>query len=86
MDIFDLVEFVCFILGGLIAARAISTWFTTRRDHPILRFLDDVTEPLLAPLRRIIPQSGGVDFTPMVAILLLLLVVPLLLDLLRESA
>ncbi len=43
--------------------------------HPVIRFLQRITEPLLAPLRRYIPplRSGGVywDITPMVAILLL---------------
>lgn len=43
--------------------------------HPVIRFLERITEPILAPLRRYIPpiRGGGVywDITPMVAILLL---------------
>ena len=34
-------------------------------------FLVDVTEPLLAPLRRIVPTGLGVDFAPMIAIAVL---------------
>ena len=34
-------------------------------------FLFDVTEPVLSPLRRIVPGALGVDFSPMIAVLLL---------------
>ena len=43
-----------------------------------MRFLFDVTEPILAPLRRFIPSGMGVDFSPMIAILILFLFVNLL--------
>jgi YggT family protein len=36
-----------------------------------MAFLIDVTEPILGPLRRVIPVRLGVDFSPMVAILVL---------------
>ena len=37
------------------------------------------------PLRRIVPQTGGIDFTPMVAILILVWVIPLLLSILLDA-
>ena len=43
-----------------------------------MRFLIRVTEPVLAPLRRYIPPMGGLDFTPMVALILLWIVEQLL--------
>ena len=39
--------------------------------NPIVIFLHDITEPILAPLRRIIPRIGMIDLSPMVAIILL---------------
>jgi YggT family protein len=39
--------------------------------HPVMRFLLAITEPLLSPLRRYVPPFGGLDFTPMVALILL---------------
>jgi YggT family protein len=36
--------------------------------------LNDITEPILAPLRRVVPQLGMVDITPMIAILVLVFV------------
>lgn len=45
--------------------------------NPLLRFLFDITEPILAPLRRIIPGAMGLDFSPMIAVLGLWLVLTL---------
>lgn len=39
--------------------------------HPLMQFLLRITEPLLAPLRRYVPPFGGLDFTPMVALMIL---------------
>ena len=39
--------------------------------HPVMRFLWNITEPLLAPIRRHIPLVGPFDFSPMVLILIL---------------
>jgi YggT family protein len=76
---------VCYLLSFAIFIRAILSWFSIRPDHPVLRFLDEITDPILAPLRRIVPQTGGIDFTPMVAILILFYVIPLLLTMLLNS-
>jgi YggT family protein len=37
-------------------------------------FLDYITEPILAPLRRVIPRIGMIDITPMVAIIILIVI------------
>lgn len=54
-----------------IFARSILTWFPIDRGGPIFQALDAVTEPILQPLRRVVPAVGMIDITPMVAILLL---------------
>jgi YggT family protein len=59
-------------------ARALLSWFRISYYHPVARVLIRITEPLLAPLRRYIPPVGGLDFTPMVALLILWLVEQLL--------
>ncbi|MQA00699.1 MAG: YggT family protein [Dehalococcoidia bacterium] len=72
MDI--LVQIVLLLIQVLIFAifaRAILSWFPIDRDGPVYRALDFVAEPILEPLRRVIPMVGMVDITPMVAILLL---------------
>jgi YggT family protein len=57
-----------------IILRAFLPWFGVGYYHPVLRFCVRVTEPLLAPLRRVVPSVGGLDLTPMVALLALWLV------------
>jgi YggT family protein len=57
-----------------IFARSIITWFPIDRSGPIVGALNAVTEPILEPLRRIIPRMGVVDISPMVAILLLIFI------------
>jgi YggT family protein len=57
-----------------ILARAFLSWFRISYYHPVARFLIQITEPLLAPLRRYIPPMGGFDFAPVVAVLILGLV------------
>lgn len=66
------------VLIFVIFARAIITWFPIDRNGPIVRTLDAITEPVLEPLRRVIPAMGAVDISPMVAILLLVFIQGLL--------
>jgi YggT family protein len=54
-----------------IIARALLPWFRVSPYHPVMRFLIQITEPLLAPIRRNLPAVGGLDFSPMVALLIL---------------
>jgi len=54
-----------------IIARALLPWFRVDPYHPVMRFLIQITEPLLAPIRRNLPTMGGLDFSPMVALLIL---------------
>jgi YggT family protein len=50
--------------------------------HPLRSFLHRLVEPALAPIRRLLPQTGMVDFSPLVLILLLQLIDILLVNLL----
>lgn len=72
--VISLVELLINVLIFAIFARAIVSWFPIARDGPIVRTLDAITEPVLEPLRRVIPRVGMIDLTPMVAILLLVFI------------
>jgi len=79
MDVFlNLIAILCRVLAVIIFVRAILSWFAISPYSPIVVFLDRITEPILAPLRRIIPRLGMVDITPMVAIIILLLIARLI--------
>jgi YggT family protein len=63
-----------YILYAAIFLRAMLSWFPVDRGGPLVRILDDITEPILAPLRRVVPRFGMVDITPMVALLVLFVI------------
>ena len=46
------------------------SWLRLDPYHPVKRFLDTLTEPLLQPIRSILPQTGMFDFSPLVAMLI----------------
>ena len=74
---FGFVRLLCQVLTLAIFIRVILSWFLTRLTTVSL-ILDKITEPLLAPLRRIIPRAGMFDFSPLVGIILLQLIANLL--------
>jgi len=57
----------------LILIRVILSWVPMRswRPHPAVLWLYRLTEPVLAPARRIIPPIGGIDFSPLLVFWLL---------------
>lgn len=73
-----LINVIFTVYSLAFVARALLPWFRVSYYHPVMRFLIQITEPLLGPLRRFIPPLGGLDFTPMVALLLLWFVEQLL--------
>lgn len=73
-----LISVLGFILYGLISfyilllfMRIIFSWGRVSYSNRIMRFLVNTTEPLLSPLRRIIPPLGPLDISPIVAFLIL---------------
>lgn len=59
------------VLALAILVRALLSWVNPRQDNPIVRFLNDITEPILAPLRRVVPMVGMMDLSPLIAMLVL---------------
>jgi YggT family protein len=59
------------VLTALIFFRAILSWFPIDPRNPLVTVLYEVTEPILAPMRNVIPRIGMMDITPLVAIILI---------------
>jgi len=58
------------IFMWIVIARAILSWVSPDPYNPIVRFIHNVTEPVLYQVRRKIPLSfGGIDFSPMIILL-----------------
>ena len=62
---------LCYALIVAIIIRSLMSWFTVSPDNFLVNLVQTITEPILAPLRRIIPRLDMFDFSPMVAIILL---------------
>ena len=69
-------------IGGLLAAiiqlfilailaRAVLSWFVRDPNNPIMQALNAITDPILQPLRQIMPRMGMIDLAPLVAIIVL---------------
>ncbi len=74
-----LLQLLSQLFSLLILARILMSWVQVDRDNAVVKLIFDLTEPILAPIRRFLPSAGMFDFSPMVAILLVeFLVVPVL--------
>jgi len=64
------VDIALTIFMWIIIARAILSWVSPDPYNPIVRFIHNITEPVLYQIRRRIPLSfGGIDFSPILVLL-----------------
>ncbi len=79
------LDMVLSLYMWLIIIRALLSWVNPDPYNPIVRFLYGITEPVLARIRRFIPPLGGIDLSPLVAILAIVFLkqflIPVLYDL-----
>jgi YggT family protein len=59
------------ILWLAILVRVILSWFPVDPSNPIIRIVWEITEPVLAPFRRVIPRIGMFDLSPLAAFLVI---------------
>lgn len=87
MNLF-LVQFINLLVTVFyiaILARVLLSWFPIGPDSalmPVVRVVFQITEPILGPIRRILPDMGAIDLSPMIAIVVLIIiqrVIPMLL-------
>lgn len=72
------IGFILSLLGWMIVARALLSWFPNTRGNQLVRILAQLTDPILVPMSRIIPRAGMFDFSPMIAIFVLFTVARML--------
>jgi YggT family protein len=80
--LYRVINAIFWLWGLAILLRVLFSWINPDPRNALVHLIYQVTEPILAPLRRYIPPFGGLDITPMIALLLLELVHRLLVDLL----
>jgi len=88
--LFALAKLVEILLGAymwIVIGRAILSWVNPDPYNPIVRFLHDVTEPVLSRIRRMLPALGGsIDFSPMILILAIYFLMSFLVPTLKHMA
>ena len=70
MAIAKILDLVLLIFMWIIIGRAILSWVSPDPFNPIVRFINNVTEPVLSRIRALIPLNfGGMDFSPIIVLL-----------------
>ena len=85
--LFNILDFLLAILGWIIIGQVILSWLfafnvlntSSQGLRSFVEALDRLTEPLYRPIRRVMPDFGGIDFSPLV-LLILIQILRLLLD------
>ena len=77
------IEIIFSILSFAILARVLISWVRVDPHHPAVQFLMEITEPVLRPIREMMPSMGMFDFSPIIALLLLNVLEGLILYILR---
>lgn len=65
----EAVNTICWILLIAIIGSAIVSWVAPYNKHPAIVLMQNLSEPVMAPLRRLLPNMGGLDISPIFAII-----------------
>jgi len=86
MALAKLINVVLSAYIWIVIARAVISWVNADPYNPIVRFLVQVTDPLLSRIRRFLPSMGGIDLSPMVLILAIVFLQSFLVPTLQQIA
>ncbi len=75
MSLGVLINYIGTLLYIAIFARVILTWFPQMSPtNPLVKMVFTVTEPILGPIRRLLPRMGMFDLSPMIALILIVVI------------
>ncbi|MBI1745793.1 MAG: YggT family protein [Acidobacteria bacterium] len=69
-----ILDAVLWIYFWVLIARVVISWIRTDTFHPLIRMVYQITEPVLAPVRRVIPPMGGLDLSVLIVSVFIYLV------------
>jgi YggT family protein len=69
--IFNAIYFLIQLYMIILLFRVLLSWVSVNHDSALVRILYNLTEPVLAPIRRLLPSTGGFDYSPLVVIIIL---------------
>jgi YggT family protein len=70
MTVGDAIYIITQLFALLILARVLMSWVRVDPYHPVAQFIYNTTEPFLRPVREALPPVGGLDFSPIVVLIL----------------
>ena len=74
-----LLYYILTIFQFILLARVLLSWFPNfDRSNPIVRVIYQLTEPVLKPIRNMLPQSGAMDFSPLIVFLIIFVLLQLI--------
>ena len=72
MFVLQIIGLLLQVFKLALLARIILSWFpNVDRSNQIIQFLFDVTEPVLRPIRNMLPPGGMFDFSPLIVFLII---------------
>ena len=71
----QIITILCWLLIVAMLIRSVMSWFPLDPNNILVNIVHTITEPMLAPLRRILPRLEVIDLSPMVAIILLYVII-----------
>lgn len=83
--VISFIHILATVLVIAIIIRALMSWIMPQDGSGLTRVLLDITEPILAPIRRVLPPVAGIDFSPILAMILVQLVSQLVTTLLANA-
>jgi YggT family protein len=69
-----LIHVLLIVYTYIIITRVVMSWLNPNPHHPAVRFIEQVTEPVLSRVRQFLPSFGGLDLSPVIVIFAILLV------------
>ncbi len=69
-----LLHLIIELLIILIFIHALGSWIPQIRESRFYELLDRIVEPMLRPIRQVLPHMGGIDISPMILIFILILI------------
>jgi YggT family protein len=84
MAIISIVDYAFTLYSFILLARVLVSWFPVDPYNPIIRLLHQLTEPLLAPIRRVLPPTGMLDLSPIVGFIVIIIAQRLVVGLLAS--
>ena len=62
------------VLWFALLARVVLSWINLSPTNPLVVIINQITEPILAPIRRVLPKMGMIDLSPMVALIIIIVI------------